>query len=123
MEGISLKVSYIKNSTDQYIVDLLKYTSKDLNFSFELVAADSYGIWRDGNWGLGSIMDQIVQGVVDFSVTPLSIIASRSNDVDFSTAVDMAGKYMQKITISQNGNLSLLILQARSCICGNPSDQ
>ena len=74
MEGISLKVSYIKNSTDQYIVDLLNYTSKDLNFTFEMVAANSYG---------------------NFSVTPLSIIASRSNDVDFSTAVDMAGtKYI-----------------------------
>ena len=97
MEGISLKVSYIKNSTDQYIVDLLNYTSKDLNFSFELVAADSYGILRNGNWGLGSIMEQIVHGVVDFSVTPLSIIASRSNDVDFSTAVDMAGtKYIYR---------------------------
>ncbi|KAK0406372.1 hypothetical protein QR680_018535 [Steinernema hermaphroditum] len=68
-----------------YCIDLLKLIQERLQFTYELFLVEdgSYGTMDDnGNWN--GLIGTLVSGTADIALAPLSVMAERENDVDFT---------------------------------------
>ncbi|KAI6188571.1 CRE-GLR-7 protein [Aphelenchoides besseyi] len=76
-----------------YCIDLLEMIRQDLNFTYELylVPDGKFGATeRTGNWN--GMIGQLVSGEADIALGPISVIAERESDIDFTVSFyDLVG--------------------------------
>ncbi|KAI6235050.1 hypothetical protein M3Y95_00010300 [Aphelenchoides besseyi] len=76
-----------------YCIDLLEMIRQDLNFTYDLylVPDGKFGaIERTGNWN--GMIGQLVSGEADIALGPISVIAERESDIDFTVSFyDLVG--------------------------------
>ena len=81
------------NGFQGYCIDLLEMIREDLNFTYDiyLVPDGKFGAMEQtGNWN--GMIGQLVSGEADIALGPISVIAERETDIDFTVSFyDLVG--------------------------------